>query len=72
MTLLLKPGEPFPDEGPVVRTAGLFRCCVEEALQVVGSPGARLTCRHCAGEMRFRDGAWEWDRYPLPEQESKT
>lgn len=52
------------------RIGGLMRCCTETVhldLHAAGTPaeGDKLQCRYSDSDlhrMRFRDGAWEWDR----------
>lgn len=52
-----------------VRTGGLMRCCLatlEERMPTCADDpveGEKLVCRYCSGNMVFRDGAWEWDRF---------
>lgn len=53
-----------------VRTPGLFRCCVNTALEA--EPGEEegqvLACKYCTwGRMIWRDGAWEWDQREQPQ-----
>ena len=60
-----------------VRHGGLLRCCLltlDDAMVAATEPpkeGDQLQCAYGKphGFMRFRDGAWEWDKereYPQP------
>lgn len=51
-----------------VRSGGLMRCCeatLSTAMaiaEVAPQEGDVLACKYCSSTMRFRDGAWEWNR----------
>jgi len=54
-----------------IRTGGLFRCCIAtledawNAGELPNSDGSLIVCKYCRNAtMRFRDGAWEWDKSP--------
>jgi hypothetical protein len=60
-------GESYePRKGPRIRIGGLLRCClktIEDSTVLQHIEGEKVECRWCSqGRMRFRDGAWEWDR----------
>ena len=48
-----------------IRTGGLFRCCIQSA-EKAGYPTNHeitiISCEHCGDTIRWRDGAWEWNR----------
>lgn len=44
-----------------VNTGGLFRCCVETAINTEGTEGQVIKCKYCKdGKMIFINGTWEW------------
>ena len=56
-----------------IRVGGLMRCCTEtieglypDGPAQVAEEGQKLQCKYASDSpdhrMRFRDGAWEWDR----------
>lgn len=47
-----------------VRTVGLFRCCVQTAMETTSAiEGQKLRCNYCTkGFMVFRNGSWERDK----------
>lgn len=56
-----------------IRIGGLMRCCIEtvnilyaENPGMAATEGQTLQCKYAPEDpdhrMRFRDGAWEWDR----------
>lgn len=58
---------PNEEQYPSIRIGGLLRCCLATVSEI-GPPtrmlkeGDTLACSYCDDLMRFRDGAWEWNR----------
>lgn len=54
-----------------IRIGGLMRCCIETIRELYAADpghqandGDMLECQWHETRMRFRDGAWEWDKHP--------
>lgn len=47
-----------------LRIGGVMRCCSGTLDEYTGpdEEGAVLPCKYCSSSLRFRDGAWEWNR----------
>ena len=57
-------GFPRPAPRMKIRTGGLFRCCVETAMEHPEPvpDGTKLACKYEKKDrMIARDGAWEWN-----------
>lgn len=60
--------------GFTYRQGGMMRCCIktltglherivdDKTTSVTVAEGATLQCEWCASRIKFRDGAWEWDK----------
>jgi hypothetical protein len=49
----------------LVRPGGLYHCCraaVRDGKLEETSEDYISVCPHCRGRLRYRDGAWEWEK----------